>query len=227
MLPSRSATCSARAQAALRRRARPAARPRRTACGRRSPAYVAPTASAEAGQLDVAAGARRAADRTAAAAASRRRRRRRPRRRADRGEHGDARRRRGVTAAATARHASTQHRDGAVGPGDDGVVAGVDAERLGAVGIASNSWIWRRSGTTSSCIVTTTDVGTSISPSQSSERNDPIARPASSTIRQSCADGLLDRPRRPRAGLALRGTAGRSASAAPAPASAGRARPGR
>ena len=54
-----------------------------------------------------------------------------------------------------------------------------------AVGIASNSFIWRRSGTTWSCIVTTTAVGTSTSPSQSSERNDPIALPASSTIRQS------------------------------------------
>ena len=54
-----------------------------------------------------------------------------------------------------------------------------------APGIASNSWIWRRSGTTSSCIVTTTDVGTSISPSQSPERKSPIAPPASRIIRQS------------------------------------------
>ena len=74
-----------RCAAGARRRARRAARPRRTACGRRSPAYVAPTATPRRASSTLRPARRRAADRSAEPARGGRRRpprARRPRRRA-------------------------------------------------------------------------------------------------------------------------------------------------
>jgi hypothetical protein len=72
-----------------------------------------------------------------------------------------------------------------------------------APGIHSKRLTCRRTGTTGSRIVITTAVATSTSPIQSLAEKEPMALPASSTIRQSWMDGLLHGPRFPLARLAL------------------------
>ena len=188
MLPSRSATCSARAQLRAPRRARRGARPRRTACGRWSMAYVEPTATPRraSSRLRPARVVRLIGAARGAVAA----------------EHGDQRRRRGRgDDAASDRRADGASASGAA-PSSDAARLDAARARRGRDGRRRRRARRRRgtprrpgsprtagSGGAAArrrrCIVTTTAVGTSTSPSHGAERNEPIARPASRTIRQS------------------------------------------
>ena len=69
--------------------------------------------------------------------------------------------------------------------------------------IAWNRRIWRRTGTTVSRMVMTTDVGTSTSPSQSRAENEPMRATRLEDHPPIVAGHLLDRPGLPRLGLAL------------------------
>ena len=218
-----------RCAAPARRRARPVARPRRTAGGPAPTRSVPPTptpsrASSRLRPLRLGAPDRRRPRgrrrRTPAAAPTR-----------DRAGHGrgdDRRASSGLTRPARAREwmAAT-----AVGTNRSGTAMAASwrpsTRNAAAVGISSNSSIWRRTGTTWSCIVMTTEVGTSTSPSHSSARNPPSARPASSTIRQSWLAASCDRPRLPRARSCAGGTAATVSHRRSWPASGGRRRRGR
>ena len=206
MLPSRSATCSARAQlaplvelgAALGRGEQLAGVRRRV---RRADGH------AEAGQLEVATGAlvrligpasRDAAERGHAGDDERRRWRR-----AAPGDDGSRARRRGRL---------EEHRHGAVGAGDDGVVAGVDAERPGAgdpleqldLAAQRHDAVLHRDDDRRRHV----DLAEPFV-----ERNAPIAPPASRIIRQSCRAACSTAHGDHVAVLRCRGTTGSSASA--------------
>ena len=193
MLPSRSATCSAVRSCAASVELGAALGGGEQLAGVGGGVRRA-DGDAEAGQLEVAPGARRAVDRPGATAASaggattpttadraRRRTRRPPTRR--------SRRRIGVRRGSTQRRRQASTSTGTARSGRATTAScSASTRNARAPGIDSNSWIWRRSGTTSSCIVTMTAVGTSISPSHDADRNEPIAPPASRTIRQSWSD---------------------------------------
>ena len=163
-----------------------------------------PDGRADAGQLDVAPGARRAADRSAGPAAVRRRRRPPP---ASTRPATSAAVRRLIAAARRRAMATSAQACSSTGTNRSGraTMASWPASTRQALAVVmpSKRWICRRTGTTGSAIVTTTAVGTSMSPSHSSDAERPDRAARLEDHPPVVVGGLLGRPRRPRAGLAL------------------------